>query len=177
MLRTAALAFFACTALTSAQTRLLRQPTYHQGRVVVSYQGDLWTANENGSGVRRLTSHRGREVMPRFSPDGKWIAFSANRFGNNDVFVMPSEGGEPKQLTFHTGSDTVVGWSRDSKHVVFSATRGDGAFPTVANLYEVPADGGMERLVPSDWGLYGSYSPDGKKMAITRHSPDRKSVV
>ena len=156
----------------TAQTRLLRQPTYHQGRLVVSYQGDLWMSNENSAGApRRLTNHKGREIMPRFSPDGKWIAFSSNRFGNYDVFVVAAEGGEPKQLTFHTGVDTVVGWSRDSQHVLFSATRGDGAFPSITNLYEVPAAGGMERMIPSDWGTYASYSPDGKKLAVTRHNP------
>ena len=58
-----------------------------------------------------------REIYPRFSPDGKWIAFSSNRYGNNDVFVISSAGGTPKRLTYHTGSDEVVGWTRDSQHV------------------------------------------------------------
>ncbi len=170
LLRVFALVVFAFPAVV-AQTRLLRQPTYHQGRVVVSYQGDLWSASEAGTDIRRLTSHKSREILPRFSPDGKWIAFSSNRFGNYDVFVMPSEGGEPRQLTFHSGADNVVGWSRDSKRVIFASTRGDGAFPTIMNLYEVPAEGGMEQAIASDWGTYASYSPDGKKLAITRHNP------
>ncbi len=158
-------------AALSAQTRLLRQPTYHQGRIVVSYAGDLWSFNESGGDVKRLTSHKGREILPRFSPDGKWIAFSSNRFGNYDVFVMPAEGGEPRQLTFHTAPDNVVGWSRDGKSVLFASMRGDGVFPTITNVYEVPAEGGMERMLPSDWGTYASYSPDGKKVALTRHNP------
>jgi len=153
------------------QSRLMRQPTYHQGRVVVSFQGDLWSASETGSDIKRLTAHKSREILPRFSPDGKWVAFSSNRFGNYDVYVMPSDGGEPKQLTFHSGVDNVVGWSRDGKNIIFSSTRGDGVFPTIASLYEVPAEGGMERAIPTDWGTYASYSPDGKKMAITRHNP------
>ena len=172
MLRIALLALLVSTLAATAQTRLLRQPTYHQGRVAVSYMGDLWIASENGADQpKRLTSHKGREIMPRFSPDGKWIAFSSNRFGNYDVFVVAADGGEPKQLTFHTGTDTVVGWTRDGKHVIFAATRGDGVFPSITNVYEVPADGGMERMIPSDWGTYASYSPDGKKAAITRHNP------
>jgi tricorn protease len=166
-----ATALLACTALTNAQTRLLRQPTYHQGRVVVSYAGDLWSAAETGGDIRRLTSHKSREILPRFSPDGKWIAFSSNRFGNYDVFVMPAEGGEPRQVTFHTAADNVVGWSRDGKRVIFASTRGDGVFPTIMSLYEVPADGGMERHIATDWGTYASYSPDGKKLAVTRHNP------
>ena len=60
-------------------------------------------------------STRARDDPPAFSPDGKWIAFSSDRYGNNDVFVMPSEGGPAKRLTYHSASDTVVGWSRDSQ--------------------------------------------------------------
>src|SRR2546425_742719 len=75
-----------------------------------------------------------RDVSPRFSPDGKRIAFSSNRYGNYDVFVMPAEGGEPKQLTFHSAADTVVGWSRDSHYVIFNSARGR-VYPGVLSLY------------------------------------------
>src|SRR5688572_5127419 len=68
----------------SGPIKLARHPDYHAGRVVFSYLGDLWTANEDGSGPTRLTVNLAREVYPRFSPDGRSIAFSSNRFGNND---------------------------------------------------------------------------------------------
>src|SRR5438046_2949975 len=84
------------------QVKLLRQPAFSGGRVAFSYLGDLWIANENGSGVRRLTDNKARDVFPRFSPDGNWIAFSSNRDGNYDVSVVSAAGGKPKQLTFHT---------------------------------------------------------------------------
>jgi tricorn protease len=158
----------ATAAAMWAQTRLLRHPTYHQGQVTFVFQGDLWTAKDDGTNVRRLTTHKARESYPRYSPDGKWIAFSSNRFGNDDVFLMPAEGGPARQLTYHSGGDTVVGWTPDGKRVLFSAMRGDGAFPMVANLYEVPLDGGGERLVKTDWGAWGSYAPDGKKLAVMR---------
>lgn len=151
-----------------AQARLLRHPSYHKGKIAFSYLGDIWIANENGSGVERLTVHKARDVYPRFSPDGRWIAFSSNRAGNYDVFVMPSQGGEPKQLTFHTGNDQVVGWTPDSRKVIFQASRG-ALFPGIPNLYEVSVDGGLEQLVPTDWGASGSYSPDGAKLAFNRH--------
>src|SRR5436305_7598035 len=140
---------------TSAPIRLARQPDYHAGKIAFSYLGDIWTANEDGSTPLRLTDHRGHDMYPRFSPDGKWIAFSSNRYGNNDVFVIPAAGGAPRRLTFHTGSDEVVGWSRDSQRVLFRAAHGDGAFPNVATLYEVPAAGRPEPPLPVDWGSYG----------------------
>lgn len=82
------------------------------------------------------------------------MAFSSNRHGNNDVFVVPAAGGTPQRLTFHSGSDDVVGWTRDGKHIVFRATRGNGAFPTVATLYQVPAVGGLETPLALDRGYY-----------------------
>ncbi|HSC28376.1 MAG TPA: hypothetical protein VLD67_13940, partial [Vicinamibacterales bacterium] len=153
----------------AAPVRLARHPDYHAGQIAFSYLGDIWVAREDGSGVRRLTDNVAREVYPRFSPDGRSIAFSSNRHGNNDVFVVPATGGTPRRLTFHTGNDEVVGWTRDSQHIMFRATRGDGAFPSVATLYQVPAPGGVETPLPVDWGYHGSYSPDGRALAFNRH--------
>jgi tricorn protease len=155
-----------CSAL--AQTRLLRHPSYHNGKVAFSYLGDIWVGNEDGSGLQRLTVHKARDIYPRFSPDGKWIAFSSNRYGNYDVFIIPAAGGEAKQLTYHSGSDTVVDWSPDGKRVVFQANRGR-LFPGIPSLYEVSIDGGLERALETDWGYWGGYSPDGKKLAFNRH--------
>jgi tricorn protease len=154
---------------SNAQVKLLRHPTYSKGKVAFSYLGDIWTANENGSGIQRLTDNKARDIYPRFSPDGNWIAFSSNRDGNYDVFVIPTAGGKPKQLTFHTADDNVVGWSPDGRKVLFASTRAKGAFPTVATLFEVPVEGGVEEPLPVDWGASGSYSPDGKKLAFMRH--------
>jgi tricorn protease len=155
--------------LTAAPVKLARHPDYHAGKITFSYLGDIWTASEDGSNPHRLTDNIAREVYPRFSPDGKWIAFASNRFGNYDVFVIPVLGGAPKRLTFHTGNDEVVGWTRDSARVIFRAARGDGAFPSVAVLYEIPAAGGMEQPLPLDWGFWGGYSPDGKSLVFNRH--------
>lgn len=92
--------------------RLARYPDYHAGKIAFSYLGDVWTANEDGSSPARLTVNTAVEIYPRFSPDGRWIAFSSNRFGNNDVFIIPTSGGAARQLTFFSGGDDVVGWSR-----------------------------------------------------------------
>jgi tricorn protease len=155
-----------CSAL--AQVKLLRHPTYHNGRIAFSYLGDIWTANEDGSNVQRLTVHKARDIYPRFSPDGKWIAFSSNRYGNYDVFIIPAAGGEPRQLTFHSGSDMVVDWSPDSRKVIFQANRGR-LYPGIPSLYEVSVEGGLEQPVATDWGYWGGYSPDGRKIAFNRH--------
>ena len=158
-----------CRSVSLAQVKLLRHPTYSNGKVAFSYLGDIWVANENGSGVQRLTDNQARDVYPRFSPDGNWIAFSSNREGNYDVYVVAATGGKPRQLTFHSADDNVVGWTPDGKKILFTSARGNGVFPSVATLWEVPVEGGIERPVPTDWGAWASYSPDGAKLAFTRH--------
>src|SRR5947208_5120040 len=135
-------------SLVAAPVRLARHPDYHAGKITFSYLGDIWVANEDGSNVQRITDNRAREMYPRFSPDGRWIAFSSNRYGNNDVFIIAAEGGAPRRLTFHTGNDEVVGWTRDSQNVLFRAAPGDGAFPNVATPCHVAGAGGQEQPLP-----------------------------
>ena len=156
-------------AESTAPARLLRHPTYANGQVAFSHLGDIWIAKDNGADVRRLTDHQARDVYPRFSPDGKSIAFSSSRNGNYDVFVVPVTGGKPRQLTFHTADDIVAGWSPDGRKIVFISSRNKGAFPSVSTLFEIPVDGGMEQSIATDWGSSASYSPDGTKLAFTRH--------
>jgi tricorn protease len=156
-------------ALLPAQSKLLRQPSYSKGRVAFSYLGDIWIANEDGGGVTRLTDSVAREVYPRFSPDGNWVAFSSNRAGNFDVYVVAATGGKPRQLTFHSANDNVVGWTPDSESILFESSRNQGVFPNVATLFEVSIDGGLEKPLPTDWGSWASYSPDASKLAFTRH--------
>jgi tricorn protease len=154
---------------SAAPVRLARTPDYHAGKIAFGYLGDIWVVNEDGSNPQRLTVSTGRDINPRFSPDGKWVAFSSNRHGNQDVFVVAATGGAPKRLTFHTGGDEVTGWSPDSKFIVFRASHGDGVFPGTATMYQVPVGGGPETALPVDWGWWGTYAPDGKRFLFNRH--------
>ena len=160
--------FLAAAQPWADDIKVIRHPSYHAGKIAFSYAGDIWVVQDDGSNPQRITDHKAREVYPRFSPDGKWIAFSSNRNGNYDVFIVPAAGGKVKQLTFHSGNDEVVGWSPDSKRVLFRAAR-NGVFPTVATLFEVSINGGLEQPMNLDWGYDGAYSPDGKLFAFNRH--------
>lgn len=91
--------------------------------IVFSYEGDLWQTPVEGGVALRLTAMTGNEVSPRISPDGKWLAFSADQNGNMDVYIMPLEGGEIKQLTHHDGMDEVDSWSWDSQTIYFTSSR------------------------------------------------------
>ena len=75
------------------EARLLRFPATNGNEIVFSYAGDLYKVPATGGEARRLTSHVGYEMFPRFSPDGKTIAFTGQYDGNTEVYTMPVTGG------------------------------------------------------------------------------------
>jgi tricorn protease len=155
--------------------RLMLFPDIHKDKIAFVYGGDLWLASSSGGVARRITSSPGRELFPKFSPDGKWIAFTGQYDGNFNVYVMPAEGGQPKQLTFYQGGaqplsdrmgihDEVVTWFPDSKRILFLSRR-DASNGWVKRLYSVSIDGGLPQPLPMDQGGLASFSPDGNKVA------------
>ncbi len=153
----AAAAILLISVSASAQTKLLRFPDVHGDKVVFTYGGDLWTASSSGGTATRLTAHPGVEVFGKFSPDGKWIAFTGQYDGDEQVYVISASGGEPKQLTFYPArgpltprwgyDNQVYGWTNDGKSVVFKSLRDSWTLP-VARLYTVPATGGPAIPLP-----------------------------
>jgi tricorn protease len=83
--------------------RLLIFPDIFKDKIAFVYGGDLWLASSAGGSAHRITSNPGRELFPKFSPDGRWLAFTGQYDGNFNVYVMSSAGGQPKQLTFYQG--------------------------------------------------------------------------
>ncbi|MGI5309551.1 S41 family peptidase [Rheinheimera sp. WS51] len=153
------------TSLSAAEgSRLLRQPDISADKLTFVYGGDIWLAERDGQNPRQLTSHPADEFAPHFSPDGKWIAFSASYDKNTDVYVMPSTGGTAQRLTWHPSADTVNGWSPDGKKVLFASNR-EVANSRSNQLYEVAITGGYEQKVMPAVAFEGKWSADGKKLA------------
>ena len=151
-------------------TRLLTEPAISQTQIAFIYAGDLWTADLDGKNVKRLTADVGLESNPAFSPDGKWIAFSAQYEGNTDVYIVPSEGGVPQRLTWHPGADIVQGFTPDGKSVLFTSPRAvfTGRY---TQLFTVPIEGGAEQPLPIPHAYSAVFSPDGRKIAYCPLSP------
>ena len=141
-------------------TRLLTQPAVSADRIAFAYANDLWVANPDGSGVRRLTSHPGVEGHPRFSPDGKWIAFSGEYDGNTDIYIVASEGGVPQRLTWHPGEDLPQGFTPDGAAVVFTSPR-EVYTMRYRQLFTVPVGGGAVTRLPIPNASEATYSPNG----------------
>jgi tricorn protease len=144
-------------------TRLLSQPAISENRVAFSYANDLWVANLDGTNVHRLTSHPGVEGNPRFSPDGKWIAFSGEYDGNVDVYIISAEGGEPRRLTWHPGPDVPAGFTPDGSAVLFTSPR-QVYTPRFLQLFTVPVGGGMATKLPIPNAAEATYSSDGSHL-------------
>ncbi len=159
-----------------SQTKLLRFPDVHGDKVVFTYGGDLWLAATSGGSATRLTAHPGLELFAKFSPDGKWIAFTGQYDGDEQVYVIPVAGGVPKQLTYYPArgpltprwgyDNQVYGWTPDGKSVIFRSGReyfdlGD------SRLYTVPASGGMPEALPMPKSGAGDLSPDGSKVVYS----------
>jgi tricorn protease len=156
-----------------ATTRLLRFPDAHRDFVVFVYGGDLWRAPIAGGTAQRLTSHPGLELFPKASPDGKWVAFSAEYSGSRQVWLMPSTGGTPRQLTFYTDvgpmpprggwDDWVMGWTKDGKVLVRMNRTPWGE--RMGRYFLVDPNGGLETPLPLPEGGSASLSPDETKIA------------
>jgi tricorn protease len=173
------LLFCSLTFISRAQdeARLLRFPSIYGDQVVFSYGGDLYTVNSNGGMARKLTTHEGYELFPRFSPDGKTIAFTGQYDGNTEVFLIPSEGGIPKRITYTATlnrddvgdrmgpNNIVMCWTPDGKEIVYRS-RKQSFNDFRGQLFLVPATGGLSREMPLTDGGFCSYSPDGSKLAF-----------
>jgi tricorn protease len=157
---------------------LMRYPTLSGNTIVFIAHDNLWSVPRTGGTASRLTADEGRDVMPRFSPDGRWIAFTGEYQGNRDVYVIPAGGGVAKRLTFTSDiapeaslrsgpNNMVVTWTPDSKSIVFLSRRmaWNG---WINRLFTVPATGGSSEVMPLDRGGFLSYSPDGKQIAYNR---------
>jgi tricorn protease len=136
-------------------------------KIVFSYLGDIWQANSDGKNAIPITSHPAHDYLPCYSPDGNWIAFSSNRHGSYDVFLLNSKGGKPKRLTHDSANDLVCGWSRDSKAILFSSNRAMG-YPAPTELYSVSLEGGNPRRLTYAEAKEGAWHPKEPLLAYSR---------
>lgn len=161
------------------EARLLRFPAIYANQIAFTYAGDLYSVPATGGIARKLTSHDGVELFPRFSPDGKLIAFTGQYDGNTEVYLIPAEGGIPKRLTFTAtlGRDDVsdrmgpnnivMGWTHDGKKIVFrSRMKSFNSFN--GELFTVDLEGNLPEQLPLPRGGFCSYSPDDQKLAYNR---------
>jgi tricorn protease len=168
------MAFFAL-CLVSAQleaqvnARMLQYPDVSQTQIVFSYAGDLWVVPKEGGTAFKLSSPKGQELYPHFSPDGSHIAYSADYDGNLEIYVIPSMGGMPQRITYHGMPDRIVDWYPDGKKLLYVSSMNSGK-QRFNQFYSVSPEGGMPEQLSVPYGEMGLLSPDGKKIAYTKRT-------
>ena len=172
----AALAVSLVATHAGAETRLLRFPDICNDRVVFTYGGDLWTVSAQGGTAIRLTAGPGLQQSAKFSPDCSQIAFTGEYSGEDQVYVMPANGGVPTQLTFYPAlgplpqrwgfDNQVYGWTPDGSRVLFRSYIDSFALAQ-PRLFTVAREGGLPEALPMPLAGVGEFSPDGKQLVYS----------
>jgi tricorn protease len=151
--------------------RMLRQPDVSATQIAFVYAGDVWVVPKAGGVASRLSSPRGEESFPRFSPDGRLIAFTGDYDGNEDIYVMPASGGVPARVTHHPAPDRMLGWYPDGQAILFASPMQSGR-DRYFQLYRVSKNGGLPEKLPVPYGEFGTVSTDGRWLAYVPQSQD-----
>ncbi len=151
---------------TAAQidARLMRYPDVSESKITFEYARDIWIVDKKGGNAHRLSSPRGTEKFPRFSPDGNSIAYSANYHGNTEIYVIPTLGGKPKRITYHPQTERMLDWYPSGDSILFASPMKSGNKP-VNQLYRVARSGGLPHKLPVPYGEFGAISPENDLLA------------
>ena len=139
-----------------------------RSEIAVVSSGDIWTVPAAGGDARLLVAHEATESRPRYSPDGRKLAFISDRTGGGDIYILDLAAGALKQLTFDDGLDRLDGWSADGEWIYFSSTSRDIA--GMNDLFRVRASGGTPMAVSADrytGEFFAAPSPDGGRIAFS----------
>ena len=146
--------------------KLIQFPDVSEDKICFTFGDDLWIVDKQGGDAQRLASPIGRETNPKFSPDGKTIAFQANYDGNFDIYTLPVAGGIPYRVSGHGMSENVIDWSSDGKSIYYSSSSESGK-QRWSQFYKIAAEGGLPEKLPIELGANASISADGNQIAFT----------
>ncbi len=157
--------------------KLMRYMDISDTQITFVYGGDIWLVSKNGGTAMQITNSPGEESWPKFSPDGKEIAYTANYNGNSDVYVIPVTGGVPTRVTYNSYYDRMIEWHPDGKQLLFASSRRSG-MGRLKKFFLVDKDGGLPKELNIPYGELASFSSDGKQLVyitkITENYPFKR---
>jgi tricorn protease len=155
------------------QAAMLRWPDISATHICFVYANDIWLAPRDGGAASPLASPLGQESFPRFSPDGKAIAFVGNYDGNTDLYTLPVGGGIPARVTHHPSGETMCDWAPDGR--LLFLINGLGGLTRQTQMFSVAAAGGLPERMPVPYSGFGTLSPDGQWLAYSPYSTDTRT--
>ncbi len=157
--------------------KLMRYTDVSETQITFVYGGDIWIAPKTGGTALQITNSPGEESWPKFSPDGKHIAYTASYNGNSDVFTIPVTGGIPTRVTYNSFSDRLIDWHPNGKQILFASNRENG-MGRLSQFFLVEKEGGFPEKLNIPYGELASFSPKGEKLAyitkITENYPFKR---
>jgi len=137
-------------------------------------EGTLWRSRADGSDRLQLTSGDERTALPRWSPDGKEIAFVSLKAGESwKLHIVAANGGAPRPIAKESGSQIDANWSTDGQQLMFGDYSRDGGS---INIRLLDFKTGKLTTIPGSQGLFSPrWSPDGKHIAAL--SPDNTTLM
>lgn len=169
------LVFHSSNAQISA--KLMRYMDVSDNQITFVYGGDIWIVAKTGGTALQITHSPGEESWPKFSPDGKQIAYTANYNGNSDVYVIPVTGGLPTRVTYNSFSDRMIDWHPNGEQILFASARENGV-NRLSQFYLVDKAGGFPEKLAVPYGELATFSADGSQLAyitkITENYPFKR---
>ncbi len=151
---------------------MLRYPDVSQDAIVFVYANDLWVVDRDGGMARPLASPAGQESFPKFSADGKTIAFVGNYEGGRDLYTIAASGGIANRVTYDPASERMCDWHGDQLLYFSNAQSG---LSRQNQLFLVSSAKPLPQRLPIPYGDNGAISDDGTWLAYTPWSRDTRT--
>ncbi|MBL8171941.1 MAG: PD40 domain-containing protein [Acidobacteria bacterium] len=159
-------------------TRLEMQPGFSSDGKHIAFVStrsgwrEIWMSDSAGHNLVQLTRFNGPFVgSPKFSPDGKQIAFDCTAENDQrDIYVVGITGGTPRRLTTDNANESEPFWSHDGQWIYFCLGLQDSE-----QIWKIPAAGGAAVQVTQRGGRHSAESPDGKYLYFSR-KPDEPGI-
>ena len=138
------------------------------GRIVFDLLGTIFEMPAAGGDAIPLTSGRSWNLSPRYSPDGRFVAFSSDRSGSHQIWVLDRASGDTRAVSDWVGANVHrPSWAADGARI-YAGVSGDG-IPSQLVAFSVDGEGGRESLVTGDGPVNGARTMPGGRSFLYEH--------